>query len=76
MTADIVNLRKVRKTKARAEAQKEARENAMKFGRTKAERAAAAALLELGRKRLDGAIRDTAPAALANGEDPGPGNVP
>ena len=40
MTADIVNLRRARKTKARAEREQQAAENRVRFGRTKAERQA------------------------------------
>jgi hypothetical protein len=41
--SEIVNLRRVRKDRARSEAQAEAAENRIRFGRTKAEREAEAA---------------------------------
>ncbi|MFG1464789.1 DUF4169 family protein [Xanthobacter sp. DSM 24535] len=47
----IVNLRRVRKDRARSEAQAEAAENRIRFGRTKAEREAEAA------KKRDEALR-------------------
>jgi len=56
--ADPVNLNRYRKTKARAEKKVRANENAVKFGRTKAEKSRASALTELYSKRLDGHKRD------------------
>ena len=38
MTADLVNLNKVRKARARAEKEKLAQQNRARYGRTKAER--------------------------------------
>jgi hypothetical protein len=58
MPADIVNLNKVRKAKGRAEKEKLAAENRVKFGRTKAERQATARNNETAQKRLDGVHRD------------------
>lgn len=75
MTADIVNLRKARKMKARAEAQKTALENSVKFGRSKAERAANSLRSDLDRKRLDGAVRDVTPDVGTADDDAGPGTV-
>lgn len=43
MSADIVNLRRARKAKARAEKEQRAAENRVLFGRSKIERTAAAA---------------------------------
>ena len=57
MTAGIINLRKARKAKARAEAVKTASENRVKFGRTKTEREQVSAVLKIERSRLDGAQR-------------------
>ena len=57
MTADIINLRKARKVKARAEAQQTASENRVSFGRSKAERERTSAILDIDRGRLDGAKR-------------------
>lgn len=54
---DVVNLTKARKTRARQQAQAEAAENRIRFGRTKAEREAQAAQERLQAKRLDGHAR-------------------
>lgn len=48
MSAEIVNLRKARKARDRAEKEKRAEENRVKFGRTKAERE-----LESANKAID-----------------------
>jgi Domain of unknown function (DUF4169) len=58
MSADIVNLRKVRKDKARAKKAKRADENSAKFGRSKAEREKTTAETELTRRRFEGLKRD------------------
>ena len=59
MSADIVNLRRARKTTARSDREAEAAANRVRHGRTKGERAAQA--LEAGRaeRLLDGALRTT-----------------
>ncbi len=51
MSADIINLRQVRKRKARRDRQEHAAENRTRFGRTKAER-------EVESARSDKALRD------------------
>ncbi len=61
MSADIVNLNKARKKKARAEKDKRAQENRVRFGRTKAEREQDEALRTLEANKL---------AALRRGEEP------
>jgi hypothetical protein len=43
MAADIVNLRRVRKAKSRAERERQADENRVRFGRTKGEKSQAKA---------------------------------
>lgn len=48
----IVNLNKARKAKSRAEAKAQADENAIRFGRTKAERLLDVAQAEQANKRL------------------------
>ena len=58
MSAEIVNLRRARKSKARAGKQAEAAANRIKFGRSKAERTREAANAELHRRRLDSHRRD------------------
>ncbi|MDJ0627281.1 MAG: DUF4169 family protein [Rhodobacter sp.] len=57
MTAPV-NLNKVRKARAKAAARKKADENAVKFGRTKAERELGEARAEKRRDALDGHRRD------------------
>ena len=53
MTAEIINLRQFRKTKARAEKQKSAAENRILFGRKKSEKELTRALNEKAEKTLD-----------------------
>jgi len=57
----VVNLNRFRKQKARAEADKQAAENRVRFGRSKAEKAREAAVAEEARRRLDQLRRDPAP---------------
>lgn len=52
MSAEIVNLRRVRKAKARSEREKQAADNRVAFGRTKGERA----LAEAERRRAETSI--------------------
>ncbi|WP_305986196.1 DUF4169 family protein [Roseibium sp. MMSF_3544] len=54
MSAEIVNLRQVRKQKDRADKEKRAADNRLKFGRTKAERDAARRRREDLEKQVDG----------------------
>lgn len=56
--AEIVNLRRARKAKARTVAATQADANRLAFGRTKAERQAAAADADRTRRLLDGAKRE------------------
>lgn len=51
--ADIINLNKHRKQKARAEAERLAADNRVRFGRSKAEKDKAAAETEAARQRMD-----------------------
>lgn len=51
--AEITNLNRARKERARDEKQAKGSENAVKFGRTKAERIAEAALQDRARTMLD-----------------------
>ncbi len=53
-----VNLNRFRKEKARAEKKARANENAVKFGRTRAEKSRDSAVTALDKKRLDGHKRD------------------
>lgn len=54
MSAEIVNLRRARKAKAREEAEAVAADNRVRFGRSKAERETAKARDAVERRRLDG----------------------
>jgi hypothetical protein len=56
--AEIVNLRKARKAKTRADKDAQAAENRVKFGRTKEERRSADAAERLARRRLEAHRRD------------------
>ena len=56
--ADIVSLNRVRKAKGLDEARVKADANAVKFGRTKAEKSLAKAKADKARRDLDGAKRD------------------
>lgn len=58
MSGDVVNLRAVRKAKARDAARVLADANAAKFGRTKAERAVSEAEAAKARRDLDAHRRD------------------
>ena len=57
--AEVVNLRSVRKAKARVEARGSADANAVKFGRTRGQKAREAAETKRARAELDGKKRDT-----------------
>lgn len=59
MTAEIVNLRRARKAKARGEREKQAELNRARFGQTKAERVQERAEAMLAGKRLDAHKRET-----------------
>jgi len=61
MTADIINLRQVRKAKQRREAEARAEENRAKFGRAKDERDTTQAKKDLADRRLDALRRETDP---------------
>jgi hypothetical protein len=61
MSADIVNLRQARKTRARAEREKKATENRSLFGRPLSERRHSAAIRQMQDDKLDGAQRLNAP---------------
>ena len=53
MAADIVNLRQFRKQKVRSEKEKQAEQNRLSFGRTKAEKNLTTALNAKAEKALD-----------------------
>ncbi len=56
--AEVINLRRVRKARAREDAAATAAANRLAFGRTKTERAAAKAEQERQERALDGARRE------------------
>jgi hypothetical protein len=56
--AEIINLRKARKKKARAEKEAEAAENRAKFGRPKEERSQSEAAKDLLHRKLDAHRRE------------------
>jgi len=58
VTAEIINLKQARKNRARAEAEKQAEENRLKFGRSKAEKTLTSAEKNLSDKNLDGSKLD------------------
>lgn len=53
MTGDVVNLRQVRKRKARAEKDRNAEQNRISFGRTKDEKSLTGKLNDKAEKSLD-----------------------
>ncbi|KXG86047.1 hypothetical protein ATO67_05380 [Agrobacterium bohemicum] len=53
VTGDVVNLRQFRKQKARTEKDKQAEQNRLTFGRTKAEKNLTSALNEKASRELD-----------------------
>ncbi len=56
--AEIINFRKARKAKARAEKEEKAAENRAKFGRRKAERSQSEAAKDLLDRKLDAHRRE------------------
>ena len=54
MNAEIINLRRVKKNLARAESEKQADANRVKFGRSKAEKSITAIEIKRTAKKLDG----------------------
>lgn len=61
MGAEIVNLRQFRKKQARTDKDKQAEQNRISFGRTKAERSLTDALNEKARKAVDDGHIETIP---------------
>jgi hypothetical protein len=58
MSADIINLRRARKAKARSEREKQAADNRVAFGRSKAEKAVADAERQRTEKSIEGHRRE------------------
>lgn len=59
--ADIINLNKARKLKARAAADQQAAENRARFGRTREQKQRDAATVEEAQRRLDQLQRERPP---------------
>jgi hypothetical protein len=72
MTAEVVNLNKVRKARERAEREMQAQENRTRFGLSKFEKGRVNAEQRKLRTDLDGAKRDFVHSA---GDDEGPGEA-
>lgn len=53
MSGDVVNLRQFRKTKQRVEKERQAEQNRLTFGRTKAEKTLTTALNDKAERALD-----------------------
>ncbi len=78
MSAEIVNLNKVRKAKDRAQKERDAEANRLKFGMSKPERTSVDAEAERRQSLLDGAKRDTASGQASEGaseDDIDPGSA-
>lgn len=73
MTAEIVNLRKVRKARSRREAEVQAAEHRQRFGQRKAEREARQAQDHIAQRRLEGHRLDGAEPDLEGARPQGPG---
>ncbi|MBV1917952.1 MAG: DUF4169 family protein [Sphingomonadaceae bacterium] len=58
MTGDVINLRSVRKNKARSAKEAQAQTNRRKYGRSRSEKDAAKNEAERNRRNLEGARRD------------------
>jgi Domain of unknown function (DUF4169) len=71
MTADIVNLNKFRKAREKAEADKRADENRVRFGRTKTEKHVDANENRARERTLDNADRSQRGVAIDDDIDPG-----
>lgn len=74
MSAEIVNLRKARKARDRAEKEKRAEENRAKFGRTKAERELESANKAIDLRRIEAHKRDEDDDASGKDDGNGPGS--
>ena len=73
MTAEIVNMRRARKARARADKEKRAAENRATFGTSGKEREARAAEKAIEERRLDGVKREG--GGTQTGEDQGEGGA-
>jgi hypothetical protein len=69
--ADVVNLNRFRKRKARETAEREAEENRVRFGRTKAQKQRDAAEAEAAQRRLDQLRREPTTTPERDGSERG-----
>ena len=67
---EIVNLRRARKDRVRAQADRQAQVNRAAFGRSKSEREASAAQRELAERRIEGHKREDANLNPENQDEP------
>lgn len=70
--AEIINLRRARKDRARTEREKEAEENRIRFGRTRAEKEQASREAGQAARHLDGHRLESGVAPSPDGADPDP----
>ena len=73
MTAEIVNLNKIRKARERANRERDAQENRIKYGQTKSERNLFEARTRKWQGDLDASHRQ--PDGFADDDDTGPSNA-
>jgi hypothetical protein len=73
MTAEIVNLNKVRKARERADRERDAQENRLKYGQTKADRNLFDAKQRKSQAELDGTRRES--GHMIDDDEPGPDNA-
>lgn len=73
MTAEIVNLNKVRKARERANREKDAQENRLKYGQTKSERNLFEARTRKWQSDVDASRRES--DGIVDDDDTGPSNV-
>ena len=66
---EVVNLRRVRKERARADKETAAEANRLAFGRTRVERVLTAAERDLATRRLDGHRREAPPISPADQDE-------
>lgn len=69
--AEIVNLRRARKARARADKEAQAAENRLRFGASASERRTNAGERQKAERHLDGHRRDGAPAPRVDGQSGG-----
>ena len=73
MTAEIVNLNKVRKARERANRERDAQENRLKYGQTKSERNLFEARNRKWQSDIDASCRES--DGIVDDDDTGPSNA-